>query len=1821
MAKSIFEILVDTNYSTIQSGEQPFTGLLNQDLTTFVIPTYYTALYGQFIPYNWNSSGFSAVPQDDAGTSVPIFNSLFDEGFTNVTSLDYLTAHSSFYEPVGWSVTMHSIANNGLTLDGNHLSEDDSTNGYTYYNGNNGEIIPELDFRSRISGSSDLAERIGAEDTLDNLPTPYNDVSLLNDALNVDDQAYTQLPTQMYEFGSYRTLNIFSTDTSISSVYKHSSGGLFYLSKEAVAASLAIGFGYDTTDTLISGTELGQDSMYDGKYTNHNKPYNSTTGKSFFAAHQPTALRLENVFNESQEGSYVSVELEINNTFPYDANQFLLGSYVNGSANEFTSTALDFNVDVSSGTFTNSSFLIGAFRPLFVYNLGGGSYSDMTEEVSISSGRLRMKQTTNTPIAIQADVDLIPAQAYNFSCYISTTDHSSINVSVTPRGTTTQTTHFAEGEGDYISHIEDIEGGQRVHFSFNTSSLLVDGAKQEYTINIVTDGGTIGSVTELNYIRFDKKSLPYVYERQYTSSYVFEEPYTDFTQVSVYTDSQLPSNSDLIVTSSNVDDEYLRGQIKEGSAVTTLNYEDTNTSLSSLISKRILSTFFNPTTGEPMFLESETGRFNALNELEVDDDGQLLGASPRTVSFNLKIGSPHLNIFFDTISSNRIVDAAVKITNIKFLTSEDSYISRDDAGGDKIELMYRPALTSLAPPYIESNTVIDDLNASTEKVLSWDVSSLTGDPLMIDFGDNSTATEISSAGTGTATIIPNGNKLRIRVQSEAEKGTPLTGTAAVINSVSLGNTASITVVKSEPYGSELSINSTLPHIGAYDQALRVYSYEHATGNLINDTGGQSFTQTFTVEAIHSFLYEASQLYDSVSSSLVLKVNVLYIGVNNEIQITEQLGSNPVTTSITSTGTTVITRTGRNFTLSPTTDIIIKLISDGTAPLDIIIGSISLVNEVTQAEAGSQISLDLGDEVDVLLNFSIKDFSEIDKTSGGFSKTLKIPATSKNKKALNFKNELNSLNQEIDNQGVNCIIKADGLEVVKGNMFLTESELDEHGFQSLLLNVKSGNSDWADLISDVNLRDISLSSDYVDITTTNVQTYNLDAANSGIVFPLVDNGRWEVSSSELEDLDATFVGWSNLKAAFSIRDVLERILSSQNITIQSEFLNANGEWDTDFSSEFNGFPSKVYGLCPAMKRHEDDIVNSTFVATRSQQESTQYSNWHYLTDASYFSSGNDQRPLINSKILGEGWVYTADWCYTKLSEVIEIGTTSHLYGGISGSLSTSYVPSGAGGNVTTSAGYPTTSKTQNPDASANDYSSITVAKDGFYEVNCQAAVNFEIWKLYGFNNDFENSGKYAPNPRSHFFTSMLVAENDTIENITNDDSGSWGANLFDLEDESTQELDRDLFEEGVQSQNISLGNGVYAKKNYLNNTRITLSRIQFLKAGIKYNIVSVFGCYANAAKASNRKVYTNSKFGLKEFDIEIKLSESIHPMNGKENIVYNNLVVPKVSYREILPNISCLEFVSEITKLFNLVWDYNPYTSVLSVEPYGEFYDFNANDNNYIDWSDKTLITKIKEDAVAGSGFEFKMNEDSSDASVSQVAGSLPLGDKVIRGGSISEKKPKEMKLDVFSSCRMGYDNHIKRTDGSNGGILFDSLRLPRVHSKDSSTLEANINEEKPEANNSHEYKILYKVATSLADVLSMPTQQYKVHYGLKKDWVQDDSSAQYDGEFRAIIEPVNFNAEFFSYDLIEGSPNLTFSDQVAGTSLFTSYHKKLFDMVNFRDKMITAEVYLTTYDILNLDFSKLIRINDEIYLINKIKDFNFSGETTEVELLLVTIIE
>jgi hypothetical protein len=94
----------------------------------------------------------------------------------------------------------------------------------------------------------------------------------------------------------------------------------------------------------------------------------------------------------------------------------------------------------------------------------------------------------------------------------------------------------------------------------------------------------------------------------------------------------------------------------------------------------------------------------------------------------------------------------------------------------------------------------------------------------------------------------------------------------------------------------------------------------------------------------------------------------------------------------------------------------------------------------------------------------------------------------------------------------------------------------------------------------------------------------------------------------------------------------------------------------------------------------------------------------------------------------------------------------------------------------------------------------------------------------------------------------------------------------------------------------------------------------------------------------------------------------------------------------------------------------------------------------------------------------------------------------------------------------------------------------------------------------------------------------------------------------------------------DGVMNLTFhnpntnSDELeTAAGLYTRFHKPQIEMLKMRDRIITAKVNLTVSDISKLNFRKLVVINNNKYIISKIKDYKpNSGELTEVELVLVT---
>ena len=137
-----------------------------------------------------------------------------------------------------------------------------------------------------------------------------------------------------------------------------------------------------------------------------------------------------------------------------------------------------------------------------------------------------------------------------------------------------------------------------------------------------------------------------------------------------------------------------------------------------------------------------------------------------------------------------------------------------------------------------------------------------------------------------------------------------------------------------------------------------------------------------------------------------------------------------------------------------------------------------------------------------------------------------------------------------------------------------------------------------------------------------------------------------------------------------------------------------------------------------------------------------------------------------------------------------------------------------------------------------------------------------------------------------------------------------------------------------------------------------------------------------------------------------------------------------------------------------------------------------------------------------------------------------------------------------------------------------------------------------------------------------------IHYHLRKTFIQNYQGAGVWGlrEFREVKNHTYMFAASYSPD-DSYIPNLTFSDSISTNvdengviegGLFNTYHQSLISQFLLRDKKIIAQVHLTPTDIANINFRKLIYIDDNLYILSRIIDFDFSGQTTEVELILAT---
>ena len=401
-------------------------------------------------------------------------------------------------------------------------------------------------------------------------------------------------------------------------------------------------------------------------------------------------------------------------------------------------------------------------------------------------------------------------------------------------------------------------------------------------------------------------------------------------------------------------------------------------------------------------------------------------------------------------------------------------------------------------------------------------------------------------------------------------------------------------------------------------------------------------------------------------------------------------------------------------------------------------------------------------------------------------------------------------------------------------------------------------------------------------------------------------------------------------------------------------------------------------------------------------------------------------------------------------------------------------------------------------------------------------------------------------------------------------------------------------------------------NVAMNRNVNLGYDCFLKAGHQYAIFYFDGALYNDALGG---IYSRGFSEVVGCELEIKLSEDIAPLFNWGLIYPGNggtyEAIPKVKMEHILPDVTPIEFVSEISKLYNLVWQSNPHTKVAECEPFYYFYDWNGERFPYYDWNDKAVIIKTEKDTLLSTNVYYKFVNDGSDRTLQKgmTENSILFGDVLFETNRNKDKEVKDVSLKFLSTCKMHWERNLAHNQVSNG-ISRLAIWTPKIYSED--TYGFMRNHRKPDINGSHEHKLLSYLGAKLLG-------QHEITYNLVKRIDSGDPDNHYYVNQNLIVygHAVSYMPGADAFPATFSKSNTQNSQSQGG--FFNRFHQSQIEMFKDRDELITALVYLSPSDIAQINYRRLVVIGNERYIISRIKDYNpANAEPTEVELVLVS---
>lgn len=272
----------------------------------------------------------------------------------------------------------------------------------------------------------------------------------------------------------------------------------------------------------------------------------------------------------------------------------------------------------------------------------------------------------------------------------------------------------------------------------------------------------------------------------------------------------------------------------------------------------------------------------------------------------------------------------------------------------------------------------------------------------------------------------------------------------------------------------------------------------------------------------------------------------------------------------------------------------------------------------------------------------------------------------------------------------------------------------------------------------------------------------------------------------------------------------------------------------------------------------------------------------------------------------------------------------------------------------------------------------------------------------------------------------------------------------------------------------------------------------------------------------------------------------------------------------MPDITCLELLSDIKTMFNLYFDTDNNMRVVSFDPRDVFFKSLSYAQDFTNNEDKDYLTKVEYlNANAPKELRYEYADDSNDEFVTALnkANNIKFGYSSFEFDNVFADNEETLKLDIIAPTyceleptdeyinRFGFAPKCAKMWNGEGGVVpdFSTKFNPRI------------------------LRLLTPISA---------------------DW--DFEGNAMTAYLPALSYDTNFNLMFGDLDKI---------------GLMEKYHNSENHLLNY-GKIVTKRVYLNNVDFANIDLSAPVKFGNEYFYINKIKDFK-PYELCTIELVTI----